>query len=255
MAERLPDRPQLYIADTAYCPYGGRPLPEIRARALAVSTELVRRGAALVVVACNSATGAGVEEIRARLDVPVVAMEPAIKPAAQLTTTGRIAVMATQATIETERFKRLLREYGRGVRVMAIPCPGLVEFVERGEVDSPELDTLLAKLLTPALNAEVDTIVLGCTHYPFVQRRIEALGAGQWRVIEPSEAVARQVERLAVGAGGEIVAKGGLGDLVNAGQPTRSPISLLTTGDPNLVGPVASKLLERRLPAAAVSIT
>lgn len=225
----LPAESILYFADTLNCPYGGRPLEEIRRLSLTAGTELVARGAKIIVVACNTASGAALETMRETLPVPIVGMEPAVKPAVAGTRAGRVGVMATEATLRTERFQRLIREHGGDVEVVAQGCRGLVELVEAGELAGPRVREALTDLVVPLRSAGVDTVVLGCTHYPFLRDEIEqAMGPGV-RVIDSGPAVARQVERVLTGR--DALARDGRGE-----------IDVLTTGDPRLLAEVVARL-------------
>jgi glutamate racemase len=225
----LPNESIVYYADTAHCPYGGRPLAEIESLSIAAARELVARGAKAIVVACNTASGAALEAIRSEVDMPVIGVEPAVKPAAASTRTGRIGVMATAATLRTERFDRLRRNFAREVEVISQPCPGLVELVEAGEQSGPGVQQVIENLMRPLREAGVDTVVLGCTHYPFLSEAIqEALGPGV-TVIDSGLAVARQVERV-------LRVRGALA--VSGPAQTH----LLTTGDPETVAIVAERL-------------
>jgi glutamate racemase len=226
---RLHAEDVLYIADSAHCPYGGKPLAEIRKRSVAVARALIDRGAKLIVVACNTASGAAIDHLRDTFDLPIVGLEPAVKPAAASTAVGRIAVLATPATLRTERFHRLVDNHGAGVDVVKIPCPGFVELVEAGEVEGPRAVATVADALTPAIDAGVDRVVLGCTHYPFLRAVVtQVLGNGV-QVLDSGEAVARQVERVL--AERDFLRPGGRGKL-----------SLFTTGDPESVQPVVDRL-------------
>ena len=196
---RLPAEDLLYFADTAFCPYGGRPLAEIRDRSLAVVAELVGRGAKMVVVACNTASGAALESLRERFTIPIVGLEPAIKPAAEKTRNGRVGVLATAATLRTERFHRLIQQFGREVEIFQRASPELVDLVEAGETSGGSVERFLAGTLSPLTEAGIDTLVLGCTHYPFLRGAIaEVMGPGV-EILDSGEAVARQVERVLAG--------------------------------------------------------
>lgn len=224
---RLPGEQILYLADTAYCPYGGRPLEQIRDRSLAIGRFLVNSGARAIVVACNTASGAALEVLRAELDVPIVGMEPAVKPAAAATRNGRVGVMATAATLQTDRFERLMFEHASGVTVHSQACPGLVELVEQGAVTGEEARSVVERIVAPLREAGVDTVVLGCTHYPFLVALIaEVFGPGVM-VLDSGEAVARQLERV---LGGHPAAGSGGG------------LRFFTTGDAAGVAPAARRL-------------
>lgn len=225
----LPSEDLLYVADTAYCPYGGRPLREIVARSSAIGHYLLSRGAKAIVVACNSASGGALEELRARVDVPVIGMEPALKPAAVQSRNRRIGVMATAATLRAERFDRLRANHAGDVTVVSQACPGLVDLVEHGVVEGDEVRNMLEEVLDPLRRAGVDTIVLGCTHYPFLRNAIAGMLGPGVTLIDSGEAVARQTERV-LREHGLLARKG------------RGSIRVLTTGEVAVVEPVASRL-------------
>lgn len=225
----LPGESILYLADTAYCPYGGRPTDEITARSVAAVGELVRRRAKAVVVACNTATGAALERLRAEFGVPIVGLEPAVKPAVQASRNGRVGVMATAATLRSDRFHRLIDTFARDVEVVAQACPGLVEVVEAGDTGSPRAEALLTELLAPFREAQVDTVVLGCTHYPFLRDTVAAIMGPSVRVLDSGHAVARHLARVL--REGDLLAPEG-----NAG------IRVFTTADPASVAAVVQRL-------------
>lgn len=191
----LPHHDLLYLADAAYCPYGGRPEEVVRARALACGQWLAQQGARLLVVACNTATAVAIEALRTTLAIPVVGMEPGIKPAIAATRNGVIGVLATGGTLASARFSALVQRFAHGVEVRTIPCPGLVECVEAGDVTGPRPRALLQRYMEPLHNA--DTLVLGCTHYPFLKAPIAELVGPAVRLIDIGPAVARQVATLA----------------------------------------------------------
>ncbi len=193
--QRLPQEPLLYIADSAHAPYGDRPAAFIEARALALTDHLQRAGAKAVVVACNTATVVAVHTLRQRFALPIVALEPAIKPAVALSRSGVVGVLATSRTLESAAVQRLRQQHGGTVRVLGQACPGLVECVERGELDSPTTLALLRSFIEPLLAQGADTLVLGCTHYPFLQRQIQAVAGPGVQVLDSADAVAREVQR------------------------------------------------------------
>lgn len=196
LRRELPHEDFLYYADRAHCPYGGKPQAQIQARAVAITEELLESGAKLIVVACNTATIAAVEYLRASYPVPFVGMEPAVKPACALTRSGVVGVLATGSALAGDKFHRLVAEHAAGVRVITQPCPGLVECVESGELDGPRPRALLQRYLEPLRAAGADVLVLGCTHYPFLRPLIEAIAGPQVQILDTGAAVARQVRRV-----------------------------------------------------------
>lgn len=197
IAEHLPAESLLYYGDTAHVPYGPQPPNIIRSYSLQIARFLIGRGCKLIVVACNTATAAALPALRQTWpNVPFVGMEPAVKPAARATRTGKVGVLATRGTFQSERYRRLMEQFGRHVEVWEDPCTGLVELIEAGRCQHPDTETLLRSVLSPMLRREVDTFVLGCTHYPFVKPLIQTITGPSAAVIDPAPAVARQVERL-----------------------------------------------------------
>src|SRR3954471_755610 len=194
----IPDAKVVYVADSAHVPYGTKPPDFIRQRSLAITRFLVdAHHARVVVVACNTATTHAVAALRdAFPDVPIVGMEPALKPAAAATRSGVVGVLATPATLDGERFATLAERYTDGIELLTQPSPGLVECVETGDVDGPETERLLRLYAEPLLARGADTIVLGCTHYPFLRDALQRLVGPQVTLIETGEAVARQTARV-----------------------------------------------------------
>jgi glutamate racemase len=226
----LPAERLLYLADSAYCPYGGRPLEQIRDRTLRVGGFLLEQGAKALVVACNSASGAALEALRESTSVPVIGMEPAVKPAAGTTRNGRVGVLATAATLQADRFERLMQSYAREVQVFSQACPGLVELVEDGTTSGEEARSVLEPLLEPLHAAGVDTLVLGCTHYPFLREAISDILGPEVTLIDTGAAVARQTRRVLEAEG--MLREAGAGGL-----------EVFTTGDAAEVGEVVARLL------------
>lgn len=198
----LPAEDILYVGDSANCPYGPRPVAEIQRFALGIGRYLLDHGAKALVVACNTASGAALSLLRATFpDVPIVGMVPAIKPAATWSKTRVVGVLATPLTLNGALYGDVVREFAEGVHVLNVICPGLVEAVERGETDSPALRESLQRCLQPMLDEHADALVLGCTHYPFLRRTIEALCGDRMRIFETGEPVARQTQRVLAAAG------------------------------------------------------
>lgn len=237
----LPGEDVLYVADSAHAPYGDRDSAFIDARVGAIADFLVSRGAKAIVVACNTATGIAVDGLRKRLHLPVVAIEPAVKPAALRTYTGRIGVLATSRTLASDRFRGLVTTHAAGVDVIEEACPGLVERVEAGDFDGPETRRLVAGYLAPLREAGVDVIVLGCTHYPFLVPVIREIAGPGVTIIDPAAAVARELARR--------IERTGLA----AGQ-TRGGDVFLTTGNPDLVAPVVAHVWGRPVDVTHVDI-
>ncbi|WP_051376858.1 glutamate racemase [Burkholderia sp. WSM2232] len=193
---QLPDEALLYVADSLYAPYGERDDDFIADRTLAIGEWLVRRGAKALVVACNTATAQSIALVREKLPIPLVGVEPGIKPAA-LQSRSRVAgVLATQVTLRSTRFQALLERYAADCRFICQPGHGLVQAVERCDVGSAQLRALLAGYLQPMLEAGADTLVLGCTHYPFLDAAIRDIVGERMALIDTSVAIARQLERV-----------------------------------------------------------
>jgi glutamate racemase len=192
----MPYQATLYLADSAHCPYGPRPPEEIRRFSLGIARFLIECGAGLIVVACNTASAVALEALRAEFDVPIVGMEPAVKPAAERTRAGHIGVLATAGTVNGDLFRNTSARYAHNVTVHAQVGDGLVERVEAGQADTPETESLLRTYLQPMLEAGVDQIALGCTHYPFLMPAIRRIVPEGVSIIDPAAAVARQVERV-----------------------------------------------------------
>ncbi|HEX2091573.1 MAG TPA: glutamate racemase [Longimicrobiaceae bacterium] len=225
----LPAEDLVYLADSAWCPYGPRLAGEVRERTLELARLLEAMGAKVLVVACNTASGAALEALREELGIPVVGLEPALKPAARDTRTGVVGVLATAGTLASERFARLVREHANGAQVVPQAGTGLVELVEDGVFDGPEVRAVLEPLVAPFRERGVDTVVLGCTHYPFLREAIAgALGPGV-RLVESGPAIARQTQRVLEERG-----------LLAEGREGRARI--LTTGNPVEVEPVVVRL-------------
>ena len=193
---RLPDEDFLYFADTRFLPYGDRPEAFLRQRGKAVAEALVARGVKALVVACNTATAVAAETIRAHIALPVVALEPGVKPAAGLTRNGVIGVLATNRTLESARFQRLVQQYARHVRVVTQGCPGLAEAIEQHGAGSRVVEELLDAYVLPLALAGADVVVLGCTHYPWVAAGITQRLRPGTQLVDTGAAVARQLERV-----------------------------------------------------------
>lgn len=226
---RLPHEHLLYIADNAYIPYGDKPAALVRERSFLIAEKLIGMGAKLLVVACNTATAAAIHELRAHYALPIVGMEPGVKPGVTYSRSRRVGILATEGTLRSSKFATLMERYGAGAEVFLQPCPGLVEQIERGALDSSATRSMLERFLTPLLEKKIDTVVLGCTHYPFVQPLIETIVGAHIQVIDTGPAVARQVERL--------LNEHGIANVTNEGQ-----VRFYTSGDSQLLLPLFATL-------------
>ncbi len=192
----LPEADVLYAADTARSPFGTKTLEEVSVISHEITRWLLEKGSDCVVVACNTASAAALDSLReAHPDVRIVGMEPAIKPAAADTRTGKVAVYATAATFQGELYDSVMARFAGDIDVLATACPQWVELVEAGIVDGPDAEAAVAAVVGPSISAGVDRIVLGCTHFSFLAPLISRLGAVP--VIDPAPAVAAQVGRVA----------------------------------------------------------
>jgi glutamate racemase len=191
----LPNEDLMYVADSKFAPYGNKTPEFILERALWIADFLIAKGPKSLVVACNTATAAAVDLLRQTYHLPIIGMEPAVKPAAAASKTGVIGVLATSGTLKSAQFAALLEHYGQQVEVVTQACHGLVECVERGELDSTATQDLLASYVQPLIAAGADTIVLGCTHYPFVRPLIENLVGDDVVLIDTGAAVAKELKR------------------------------------------------------------
>lgn len=191
----LPAEDLLYCADSRFAPYGNKSPEFIRERSIFLADFLIAKGAKALVIACNTATAAAVVSLRERYSLPIIGMEPAVKPAAAATKTSVIGVLATVGTLKSAQFAALLDSYGQNVTVVTQACHGLVECIERGELATDKTRSLLESYLKPLLDARADTIVLGCTHYPFVLPLIEEIVGSEITLIDTGAAVARQLQK------------------------------------------------------------
>jgi glutamate racemase len=225
----LPNEDLIYLADQDHVPYGPRSLDQVRSFSEGITRLFIKQKVKLIVVACNTASAAALHYLREIFpQVPFVGMEPAVKPAAETTRTGVVGVLATPATFQGELYASVIERFASGVKVLQDTCPGLVMEIDQGNLNTPLVTFILEQALKPMMEEGIDTVVLGCTHFPFVIPAIETIVGPGVRVIDPSPAIARQVQRL--------LDEGGLRN------PGSSPgqINYLTTGD--------SKRLENLLP-------
>jgi glutamate racemase len=230
---RLPHADLVYVADSGHCPYGDKSYAEIRRRSEAVTAFLLGQEARAIVVACNTATVAAIDALRrAHPEVPFVGMEPAVKPAAAATRSGVVGVLATGATLGGERFAGLAQRFADGIELLTQACPGLVEQVEAGDLDGPATRALLRRYVAPLRARGADTLVLGCTHYPFLIATLREMLGPEIVLIDTGAAVARQVERV-------------LGDGAHAGA---GRTTFFSSGAPSFSRAVIGRLWGARVP-------
>jgi glutamate racemase len=226
----LPGQDLVYSGDHAWQPYGERDEDTIRRRSVALARDLAGRGCRAIVVACNTASATALDDVRAAVPhLPVVGVVPAVKPAAARSRSGRVAVLATPATARGSYLAALIADHAPGMAVDVVAAPGLVEFVERGETHGPAVEAALGILLGPSLAAGADTVVLGCTHYPFLRPAIERVCGSGIAVIDSGEAIARRLRAVVGDEGRQDIAIGRL--------------RLFSTGRLESVAGIASKLL------------
>ena len=218
MVKLLPGEDFIFYGDSENAPYGTKPAREIRELTLHSCRELRSQGVKALVIACNTATSAAIVTLRETFtDIPVVGIEPALKPAVHIKERPRVLVMATPGTVAGDKYRHLEQQYAKDAQVISLGCPGLMEFVERGELDSPALDDYLETLLAP-YRGKVDDVVLGCTHYPFVKRAVSRVIGEGVPILDGSGGTARELKRRLAASGllreresgGTVVFEGGV---------------------------------------------
>ncbi len=228
----LPDESIVYFADSANCPYGSKDKDAARALAGNSVEFLLDQGCKMIVVACNTVTAVAIDEFRRRYHVPFIGMEPALKPAARLTATGKIGVLATENTFNGRLFKQTREKYASGIDVMVQPGYGLVELVENGDHESDRAMDLLKEYLLPMISQGADTLVLGCTHYPFLINTIMKITRNKMQIIDPSQAVAAQTKRI-------------LKENKLIADTTTFGLSFFTTGEKNTLENILDQTLDQ----------
>ena len=242
MRNLMPGELVIYFADQGHVPYGSRSLEQVRDFSEAITRFLLVQNAKLLVVACNTASAAALHFLREKFaDVSFVGMEPAVKPAAEYTQSGLVGVLATPATFQGALYASVLERFANGVQVLQDTCPGLVGQIEKGDLDGEETRAILENALRPMLDRGIDTVVLGCTHYPFVIPLIEQIVGVSVRVIDPAPAVAKQVKRLLDANGSRSLAE------------DCAPVRFYTSGDTVSFASVLPKLLGENGPVEQVA--
>lgn len=202
LVKQMPGEDFIYFGDSVHAPYGTRPLDEVKKLTIDNVGFLLENGAKSIVVACNTATSAAVARLREMYPlIPLVGIEPAIKPAVLYRNNSCIVVMATPVTLKQEKFQKLMHKYDSMADIVPLPCPGLMEFVEQGILCGKELEKYIIELLNPLKNKNIDSIVLGCTHYPFVKSVIQKIAGSQVMVFDGGEGTAREMKRRLSNAG------------------------------------------------------
>ncbi|MDQ2714678.1 MAG: glutamate racemase [Chloroflexota bacterium] len=233
LRQRLPHEDYIYIGDTAHCPYGVRSDSDITDLSIQACRFLIEQGAKLIVVACNTASQAALNTLRATLPVPFVGVVPAVKPAARATRKGRIGIAATNQAARATYLRQLIDEFAEGIQVYAIGCPELVTLVELGELDGPVVEETVRQALHPLLVEDVDVIVLGCTHFPAMRAVIECVAGSQVQIIDSGVAIARRTQAVL-----------DADDLIRPGdQAASGDLQVWCSDDPVAFSKVASKIL------------
>mgnify|MGYP001435503729 CR=1 FL=1 len=233
LRKQLPAQPMIYFGDQIHTPYGVRSLEEVRQLTTKAVQFLFGQGAQLIVIACNTASVASLKSLRAQFpETPFVGMEPAVKPAAEQTHSKVVGVLATYATFQSELYASVVERFARDVKVLQSPCPGLVAEIEKGNLRGDETWKILHTALDPMIAEGIDTVVMGCTHYPFVIPLVKEIVGPDVVVIDPAPAIARRTEFL-LKEHGWLNTEGGQADIVfyTSGNP-RSLSDLL----PELIG-------------------
>ena len=225
----LPAENLVYVADSGHAPYGDKSEAHIIERTLTVGNWLATSGVKAITVACNTATVVAIRHLREQTHIPVVAIEPAIKPAANTTRSGVVGVLATTQTLQSESVARLCIEHGEGKRILLQACPGWVEAVEQADLHSPQTEALLRQFVVPLMDQGVDTLVLGCTHYPFLRDTLQRIVGNDVVLIDPAVAVAAELTRR-------------LGNDRRMDEPHVGATRFFTTGDVSHVQQVVAHL-------------
>ena len=246
--QELPDNTVIYLADQAHVPYGSRSLEEVRRFSEVITRYLVDQGAGMIVVACNTASAAALHFLREKFPgTPFVGMEPAVKPAAEQTQSGVVGILATPATFQGALYASVVERFASGVILLQDTCPGLVGQIEAGDLDGPRSRRILEEALAPMLAQDIDTIVLGCTHYPFVIPLIQNIAGPGVRVIDPAPAVARQVRRV-------LEANEARFSQANPAATDSQQVYYYTTGEPTRFQSILKQLTGESAPVARISL-
>lgn len=229
---RLPGESFAYVADCGHAPYGDRPASFVEDRAQAVARFLAEQGAKALVIACNTASVIAARSLRELHALPIVAMEPAIKPAVRMSHSKVVLVLATSTTVRSPSVARLCKTHGANAQIILQACPGLADQVERGQFHSDETRRLLQSFLRPGIDAGADTIVLGCTHYAFLAEAITQVAGAAVTLVEPSEAIASQLSRVLAALPVNTACPTGMSSFFTSGAPSELAAFLECIGEP-----------------------
>jgi glutamate racemase len=242
LLKELPHERFISLGDTAHCPYGVRSDEEITELTLIACRFLLTHGVKLIVIACNTASQAALSTLRATFpDLTFIGVVPAVKPAARLTRKGRIGIAATNQAAKAVYLRQLIDEFAGGIEAFAVGCPDLVSLVEHGQFDGPEVEEAVRQALQPVLAADIDVLVLGCTHFPALQTVIERVAGPKVQIIDSGQAIARRTRAVLQHA--ELLA------------PATSPVPVIerlqvwSSGDPAVFSSVATHILARPVTA------
>jgi glutamate racemase len=232
------------VADSGHAPYGDRDPAHALQRSIRVTEHLMAQGARLIIVACNTATARAIDILRQRHpDITWVGVEPGVKPAVRHSNNGRIGVLATPSTLSSPRFDSLIDRFAQGGEVIRVPCKGLAAAIETGGPADPALDPLLDRYCEPVIQAGADTVVLGCTHYPFVAERIAARLGPQVQLLDTADAVAAHALHLWPNCSGQRLPR-----------ETVAPVQLETTGDATVLARLAREGLGLEAPVRTIDL-
>jgi len=235
LQDELPGYNYVYFGDQGHVPYGSRSMEEIRSFSEEITKFLIKKECRVIVIACNTASAASLSYLREKFpDIIFVGMEPAIKKASEITRTKKVGVLATPATFQGELYNSVVEKFAKGVEIYKDTCPGLVGQIEKDELSSSKTKKILEDALLPMLEKGIDTVVLGCTHYPFVVPLIKEITGGNVNVVDPTSAIVQRVSNL-------------LNDNNLNEESSNNKIDIFTTGDVNSMDPILSELFKDKM--------
>lgn len=236
LLKTLPDEKFIYLGDCLNIPYGDKDVKQIQLLTFESVNFLIQKGIKMLVIACNTATSAAIVQLREKLHIPVIGMEPALKPAVERGKKGSIVVMATTTTLREQKFHRLMQRYGEKADIISLPCPGLVELIEEGKLEGKEIDGLLENLISSLGKKEISSVVLGCTHYPLIKKAIQKVYGENVEIIDGNKGTALHIKRT-------LEEK----DLMMEPGKGKYEVQFLTFGDEEKVIPLCKFLLNHMM--------